>query len=339
MSTEMSSATTRVLITGAGGPAGVSVIRALAADPSVEVFAADMDLYAAGLYLVPPGRRWLIPAGDTPGFAEELRERCVGAGIDVLIPTVDAELLPLSLIRAQLADEHIRLALTGHRALADTLDKFALYQRCVATVRAPRTELLGPELDPDSWQYPVVVKPRSGSGSRGFRILDSAAELRSQPPDERLMVQDLLPGEEFSLDVLADTVGRVISVVPRSRLRVDSGVSVAGRTLHDAELDELARGVFQAVGLSLVANVQCRRDRDGRPSLLEVNPRFPGALPLTVASGVDMPRLCLAAVLGRPLPEAVPHTDKIMVRFLDQRFLDPAELVQPATRAGAGSVR
>jgi carbamoyl-phosphate synthase large subunit len=72
--------------------------------------------------------------------------------------------------------------------------------------------------------------------------------------------------------------------------------------------------------------VQCRRDRDGRPALLEVNPRMPGTLGLTIASGVDMPRLALAALLGRPVPATMDFCERAVVRFLDERFLDPADI-------------
>jgi hypothetical protein len=41
---------------------------------------------------------------------------------------------------------------------------------------------------------------------------------------------------------------------------------------------------------------------------------------------VDMPRLCLDAVCGRKLPTAVDHIDLVMVRFLEERFFDPATL-------------
>jgi carbamoyl-phosphate synthase large subunit len=317
----------RVLVTGAGGPAGVAVIRSLQRDPAVELVAADMDPYAAGLYLVDPARRWLVPAGDARGFAGELLARCRTDRIDVVIPTVDVELLPLAVTRTGFADAGVRLALTSEAALRCTLDKLALARACSPTVHTPRTEALTTATAAYPWTYPVIVKPRSGSGSRGIRTVASDPELRELCGDGALIVQEFLPGEEFSLDVLADPAGRVVSVVPRARLRVDSGVSVAGRTLHDPELDALARGVVRAVGLTLVGNVQCRRDAAGRAALLEVNPRFPGALPLTIHSGVDLPRLCLDAVLGRPLPASVPHTERLMVRFLDERFPDPAELL------------
>jgi carbamoyl-phosphate synthase large subunit len=323
------SRTTRVLVTGAGGPAGIAVIRSYLRDPAVDVLAADMDPYASGLYLVEAGRRFLVPAGDADDFVPEILRLCRFEGIDVVVPTVDSELLPLAVRRDELAAIDVRVAVTGAAALVRTLDKLELAEACAGTVATPRTEELSPAAVADSWSFPVIVKPRRGSGSRGVSVVGSVGELAGRADEPGMIVQEYLPGEEYSLDTLATVEGRVVAVVPRARLRVDSGVSVAGRTLHDPELDRLARGAFAALRLSLVANVQCRRDAHGRPKLLEVNPRFPGAMPLTVHSGVDMPRLCLDSVLGKPLPDAVPHQDMLMVRFLDDRFLDPADLVTP----------
>jgi carbamoyl-phosphate synthase large subunit len=118
----------------------------------------------------------------------------------------------------------------------------------------------------------------------------------------------------------------VIASVPRLRARVDSGVSVGGLTVHDPEVEWFGRAVARATGVTFVANVQCRRDQAGSPALLEVNPRMPGTLGLTIASGVDMPRLALAALLGKPLPEQLDFCERAVVRFLDERFLDPAEI-------------
>jgi len=137
----------------------------------------------------------------------------------------------------------------------------------------------------------------------------------------------LLPGEEYSVDVIADADGHVVAAVPRVRSRVDSGVSIAGRTLRDPELEGAAAAVARAIGLVGVANVQLRRDREGRPALLEVNPRFPGSLPLTIAAGVDIASLVVDLFLGRPLPASVEFREVASVRFLEDIVIDPAEVL------------
>ena len=318
----------RVLVTGAGGPAAIAAMKSLRAEESVQLIAADMDPWAAGLYLTP--ERTLVPAGAAPEFTAVLLDRCRALGVDVVLPTVDAELLPLARARADYAAAGVALLLAPAAALDVILDKLTLAEHCAGVVAVPRTELFGPSLDPASWTYPAVVKPRRGSGSRGVIIVDSAAELAALDRSPALIVQEFLPGEEYSVDVLADASGHVIASVPRLRARVDSGVSVGGRTVHDPEVERFGRVVAQATGVTYVANVQCRRDVDGVPALLEVNPRMPGTLGLTIASGVDMPRLALAVLLGRPVPAHLDFCERAVVRFLDEHFLDPAEITAAA---------
>ena len=319
----------RVMVTGAGGPAAVSVMKSLSADPSVSLVAADMDPWAAGLYLVPPEARTLVPAGSDPGFADAALARCVAMGADVLIPTCDAELLPLGRARAGFREAGVELLLAPDRALDVCLDKLALVERCAGRVPVPRTERLD-QADPGLWTYPVMVKPRRGSGSRGIRMVGSAQELAEMQASADYLVQEYLPGTESSIDVLADVTGHVVASVPRVRERVDSGVSVAGRTLHDAELERLGADMAVVTGLTYVANVQFRRDAAGRPALLEVNPRFPGTMPLTVASGVDMPLMALDALRGKPLPAQAGFRDVAMVRYLDERFIELGEVQEVA---------
>ena len=74
----MSDATpVRVLVTGAGGPAGVAVLRSLARRPDVRLLAADMDRYASGLYLVGEGSRFLVEPGLAETFVDSLVALCL----------------------------------------------------------------------------------------------------------------------------------------------------------------------------------------------------------------------------------------------------------------------
>jgi len=316
--------TTTALVTGAGGPAGISVIRSLLTRGD-RVIAADADRLASGLYLVPAQHRVLVPPGLSAEFAPAVLRWCRLLGVDVLFPTVDVELPVLAARRAELGAAGVALASPSLATLETCLDKMLLAQRCAGVLPVPRTELLGPAAAIGR-QYPVVVKPRRGAGSRGISLVQSQAELLRLGTDDTRLVQDMLPGDEYSVDVFADMAGTVVAAVPRSRLRVDSGVSVAGNTFHDEELEQAARRVAAAIGLTTVANVQLRRDRVGRAALLEVNPRFPGAMPLTIAAGIDMPSLTLDAVLGRPVPESLEFREIAVVRYLEDVFLPMSEI-------------
>ena len=313
-------------MTGAGGAAAVSFIKATR-DETVDLYASDMDPLAAGLYLVPPPQRHLVLAGADPGFVPHLLELCRRHAIDVLVPTVDSELLAVALAQDAFAGAGVRLLLASKTTLELCLDKLTLLRACASVVPVGRHDALNGAFSAQEWDFPVMVKPRAGSGSRGIEKVTSPARLGSLPHDGQLLVQEYLPGAEYSVDVLAAGDGRIVAAVPRARLKVDSGVAVTARTLHDPELEDLACRVATRIGLRYAANIQFRRNASGTPILLEVNARFPGTMPLTVQSGVNMPLLALRDVLGQPPPDGpMPFRDVAVVRYWTEEFIEPAAL-------------
>ena len=319
----------RVLVTGAGGPAAVSFMQSVSR-AGAEIWAVDIDPYAAGLYLVDSKHRSLVPRGDDPGFVDSVAALCERVGINVLVPTVDTELIPV----ARRSDEFERLGTTvlgqSLATLECCLDKWTLIQRVAAVApdaAVADTVVVDEAFEGLSWDFPFITKPRQGSGSRGVTLVTNSDDLARVPRDGSYIAQEHLPGREHSLDVLAYRNGVVAAVVPRTRLKVDSGIAVAGAVEPDPDLIAYGKRIAEAVGLTSVANVQVKQNRDGLPRLLEVNPRFPGSMPLTVAAGVDMPVLAVADALGHPVPATVEFKALAMVRTWTETYLDPGEML------------
>lgn len=339
----------RVLITGAGGPAAVSFIEAVNTGATaaglvggVEFVAVDIDPNAAGLYLVDREHRALVPRGDSPDFVDAVLAMCIERSIDVLVPTVDSEMLPVIRRAAEFEAAGTTVLSAAEATLERCLDKWTLIQSCQGVVALPATALLDEGFAPASFTWPAIVKPRQGSGSRGVELIDGPTGLdhlrRDGQFDGSMIVQELLPGIEHSIDVLAYRDGRIAAAVPRTRLKVDSGIAVAGCTEPDPALEDYARRIAAAIGLTSVANVQVKQDRAGEPRLLEINPRFPGSMPLTVAAGVDMPSLALADALAIPVPDTVPFRALAMVRTWKETFMDVSDFAVDALRPIAASV-
>jgi carbamoyl-phosphate synthase large subunit len=318
----------RILVTGVGGPSGQSIMKSLAQlSPPVDIIAADLDPYAAGLYLVPEGQRFLLPRGDDPGFTDALLALSRRERADVVLPTVDSELLPVSERRADFAAAGAAVIVASPDTLRMCLDKWALHVACEGEVRVPSSVILDADFDPASVPLPVIVKPRTGSGSRGIHLVKDVETLAAFEPDGTNLVQEHLPGEEFSLDVIARADGHVLGVVPRERLKVDSGIAITGRTIRDDALETYGRRVAELIGLTTVANVQVKRAADGTWALLEVNARFPGTMPLTIAAGIDMPALAVREALGEVLPDGpLPFQEIGMVRYMTELFLPFTEI-------------
>lgn len=322
----------KILITGAGGPSAISFYKAIS-DFECEVFMGDIDPHAAGLYLVPAKNRTLLLRGENPNFVSNILSFCIENNIDVLLPTVDFELLPLANTLETFEENGIKILLTSKNSLEICLDKFKLIETCKNTVEVPKTEIFSKDFDLMGWQFPLIIKPRSGSGSRGVKIVNNLIEFNKIDRDETEIVQEFLPGEEYSVDVLANSNGEIIASVPRVRMKVDSGIAVTSRTVFDEQLEDYGRKVAKTVGISFTANVQFRRDNNGIPKLLEVNPRFPGTMPLTVASGVNMPLLSLKNLLGEDIPtEAGVFKEIAMIRYWEEKFMDSNEFLNDQTK-------
>jgi carbamoyl-phosphate synthase large subunit len=300
-------------------------MRALRDEP-LEFISADIDPHAPGLFLVGAEQRLLLPRGDDPSFTDALLEICSERAVDVVVPTVDSELVPMAESRDEFAAAGTSVLVSHPRALRLCLDKWALMQAMHGSVPIPHSAPLEDAFDPGAFELPVLVKPRVGSGSRGVRRVDSWDAL-GDARDGSLLVQEHLPGPEYSLDVLATIDGEVRAVVPRERLRVDSGIAITSRTVHDDELEQIGAHAVETAGLTGVANVQVMRDADGAPRLIEINPRFPGTMPLTLAAGVNMPRLALGELLGDSIPPGPLEFGEVaMTRVLEDIPVDVGEL-------------
>ncbi len=222
----------------------------------------------------------------------------------------------------------MKLALSPADALSSCRDKHALLTRLASVVPVPQSELLTEESAARTVAFPRFAKPRLGAGSTGTALIKIAADLHPLPKDGSYLLQELLPGEEYSVDVYLRGDGSAIAAVPRERMKTDSGIAVTARTVHQPDVMEMAIRAAQAASVRYVANVQFKRAADGVFKLLEINPRFPGTLPLTAAAGIDMPKLLIDEMLGRPMPDALLLQEIMVVRYWAEKFVDPAEWQQ-----------
>ncbi|MGH8892701.1 MAG: ATP-grasp domain-containing protein [Actinomycetes bacterium] len=308
---------TTVLVTGAGGAAGVAVIRTLQ-ERGHRVIGVDADEHAVGLALADEPH--LVPRGDDPHFLAALLRVATVTGAQALMCTVAEEYAALSGSTQYLDEAGVRTLMPSKEAVDTCLDKWAFHQAMTAAgLPVPQTGLGKAEGVPGPW----VVKPRFGRGSRDVRVATNQQQLRvaiSATPGP--LVQTQLTGREFTADVLVDDSGAVLAVCPRWRLETRAGISTKGETFVDEEVANVVSLVVKACGIVGPANVQGFVAEDGAVTVHEVNPRFSGGLPLTVHAGADLVTEYLRAILGvgaRP-ERLVPRPGVRMARYLAEVY-------------------
>jgi carbamoyl-phosphate synthase large subunit len=283
-------------VTGAGGGAGIAVVQAVRRLGRLAV-GVDSDPLAAGIRLADDGGT--VPPYRDAAYVEELCRIATKTGAQVLISTLAEEVPVLWSEERALGEAGLRYWLPRAEAVENCTDKWKF--ACIASaagVPAPPTGLGSADGVPGPW----IVKPRFGRGSRDVYAVDHEPELRwalSRVPEP--IVQTRLHGREFTVDVLVDRDGSVAGAVPRWRVETKAGISVKGETFEEPELIEATAALARAVGLEGPTNVQGFIADDGMINFIEVNPRFSGALPLSLAAGADLIGEYLRAIDGFPI--------------------------------------
>lgn len=310
-----------VLLTSAGLATASNVIDALRADADLDcrIVAVDKSPYAAGLHRADA---WTAcPACASPDYADTLLELCRREGVDFIFPLYSGETELFCREAERFRKQGARLMLPPLETARLCTDKPAfarfLAQRSFA---CPRTCA-----DPDAadLRFPLILKPASGSGSRGVHRIDAAADLayhRGRNPGG--VLQEFIAGTEYTVDCLVDQ-GRLLACVPRERVLVKDGKTMVGRTAEHPRLRAETARLLAALGMQGPCNVQFIEDAAGELFVIEVNPRLAaGGLPLTVRAGANIPAMMLRLALGLPVAPAEDYRrGLVMTRYLGSIFL------------------
>jgi carbamoyl-phosphate synthase large subunit len=261
------------------------------------VVTTDMNRLSPGLYF--SDRHYIVPLTTHPDYIPIIRSICFKERVHLLVPTIDDELPLFGRHAENFLATGVRVAVSPEQTGAICNDKYQTHRFMKDRGLPFVTTWLPEELDMPRLAYPLFLKPRAGRGSVGAYAVNNEKELRfflEYVPDP--IVQSHLSGREFTLDVLCDFSGRVISVVPRERLVIRSGVSDRGRTWNSSTLIDLGSRVATALGIRGPANIQLKLQNDVI-TIFEVNPRFSGGIPLTLAAGADFPMWLIEMRCGR----------------------------------------
>ncbi len=311
-----------VIVTGAGGPAGVCVIKSLKS--RYRVISTDTDPLASGLYLAHKG--YVTRRATEPGYVAGLIRIGGKERARVLLPTVQEELTVLARNREKMARAGIVTAVSSEDSLRIATDKLRTYA-------AFRGKSYGPRVfDRSRPEFPAVVKPVRSRGGRGFHRCENADELKvalaqNQRAFGESLVMEFVDGTEFSVYGISGLDAEPIVTIPVRRIQAVSE-SKKAEVVADSQIQRIAGEIASTLQLIGPWNVQLMKSKT-RITLIEVNPRFAGTTSLIVASGVNLPELAIKVFLeGKIRPGELKFRDHLfMTRYNEEIFLTPDAVI------------
>jgi carbamoyl-phosphate synthase large subunit len=280
-----SSDSVAVLLTGVGKR--YDIVSAFAQHATV--VAADPNPLAPAQYAA--HHRRSVPRIEDPSYVPALQRLCDEFGVRAVVPLTDLDLEVLGQARA---DGRLPAFVPDPEIARATFDKYETHLLLSRLgLPSPPTVLPGDPVD----SFPVMVKPRWGSGARSIHRADDvrAAEFFVEYIREPVMVQRFMDGPEFSIDVLCDLGGRCLNAIPRTMIESRGGESIKGRVIADPELIDLGRRVAETLRFRGPSTIQVFRDKEIGLGITDVNTRFGGAFPAPM----------YAALPGRTYPELI----------------------------------
>jgi len=320
-----------ILLTGVGKRYDIvscfaQLTKTIAVDPS----ALAPARYAATLSAFPPRM-------SDPAYVPYLASLCEEHDVGAVLPLTDLDIEVLSKAR----EDGLLPSLTPSSEVARaTYDKYEAHL-LLSRLSLPSPPTVLPQMpsgDPLSdLRYPVMVKPRRGSGARSIHLARTRAEAEFFVGyvEEPVMVQWAMGGEEYSIDCLGDLEGRCINAIPRTMIESRGGESIKGEVIADEELIDLGRRVTEALEVRGPVTIQVFRDPEIGVAITDVNTRFGGAFPgptYAAGKGRTYPELIVKLASGETVE---PHVGEFRSGLTFTRYYWQLELdsrLQPTRR-------
>jgi carbamoyl-phosphate synthase large subunit len=146
-----------------------------------------------------------------------------------------------------------------------------------------------------------MIKPRAGSSSVGIRVVSAPERLAELGASPDYLAQELLQGEEYTVNLFFDATGRLRCAIPHLRCEVRAGEVAKGITRRHPELEAIARALGETLpGARGALCFQAIVDAAGRAVVFELNARFGGGYPLAHRAGACFAQWLLEETTGRP---------------------------------------
>ena len=254
-----------------------------------------------------------------------LLEYCKANKIGAIIPLFDLDLSVLSEQKAKFGEIGTRVLVSDKSVIDVCNDKWETHRYLQKKgFNTPKTyldfDIAIENIRKEQLEFPLIIKPRWGTGSIGVYESCNEKELRTffnktlkaisdtylkhEPGmdiNNCVLIQEKLIGQEYGLDVINDLNGAYQNTVVKLKYAMRSGETDCAKTVDNMQLKELGEEIGRALGHigNLDVDVFIK---DDIAYILEMNARFGGGYPFSHVSGVNLP-LAIVKWLNNEMPD------------------------------------
>lgn len=259
------------------------------------IIATDLSPYAPAMYFA--DKQYLVPRIDDSSYIDTILDICKKEQINAVTTFIDPEIEILAKNREKFSELGVEVLAPYKETAELCFDKYKMFKhlsKCkIPTVMTWGTlEEFNEALLKGIVDFPVFVKPRTGSGSVGARRVYSYEILaESMKEDPSLIIQELMDCEDLDADVYIDTITHE-AVAAFTKKKIETRIGGASKTTSFK--DEKLFAFISEIVKTLKFNGPVDMDffyRDGQYYLSEINPRFGGAYLHAYGAGVDFIKL------------------------------------------------
>lgn len=269
---------------------------------------------------------YVIPHQNGTHYMEAIFEICKKHEVKCLVPLNDWEVPKLAKHKIELEKLGVTVFAPDTDVVHKVRDK-GKYHELLGSfgVKAPRSYFNVKDaeqaIEKEEVFFPLIIKPRNGSASLGIELAESFEELafayqhavqtiKETPlneatyknPEDNVIIQDVIEGEKFSLDIFNDQNGHFLASFIRKQLEMRGGDVDRCITVDQSELVEISRKIGKHLGHAGYMNTDVYYDGTNY-YVIDINPRFGGGYAFSHIAGADVPRAIIALTAGQEVKE------------------------------------
>ena len=248
-----------------------------------------------------------FPKKDNPKLWEKIDGLLVKYKIDVVIPSFDEMMIGWATRKEYFQNKGVNVIISPVETIEIFENKWRTYLFFKEIgIPCPSTSLK---------QDYLLIKPIRGRGAKGVKITNEPANM------EGMISQEIVTGEEYTIDCFFDYGGDPIYVVPRKRLHVRDGKSTKGIVIKNDQIVSYVTKIAQHIKFVGPINMQCFCDGENL-KFIEVNPRIAGGMALGFAATENWIKLIIDNILNKQSIKPIPiHYGLTMVRYYAECFI------------------